>query len=94
MKSVVRSSRAADRAIPEGARLLDLHQAAVYTGLSYWTIRDWIAEGLLKVVKLPCGRHRIRGGVVTRKAGDVSARKILIDRQDLDMLIEDSKETL
>ncbi len=93
-KSVVRSARSTERAVPGGARLLDLYQAATYTGLSYWTLRDWIADGILRVVKLPCGRQRIKGGIVARKAGDMSGRKILIDRQDLDNLIEQSKETV
>lgn len=82
------------RTVPHDARVLDLYQAATYTGLSYWTLRDWITDGILPTVKLPCGRQRIRGGVVARKAGDVSARKILIDRQDLDRLIEQCKETM
>ncbi len=93
-KSVAPSLRVGERTVPEGARLLDLYQAATYTGLSYWTLRDWIADGILRVVKVPCGRHRRRGGVVARKAGDMSARKILIDRQDLDNMIEQCKETL
>ena len=93
-KSVARSLRSVERAVPEGARLLDLYQASIYTGLSYWTLRDWIADGIVKIVKLPCGRQRIKGGVVARKAGGMSARKILIDRQDLDQLIEQCKETL
>ncbi len=92
MKSVARASRSGDRAVPEGARLLDLYQAATYTGLSYWTLRDYVTDGVLPVVKLPGGRQRSRSGIVTRKAGDGSTRKILIDREDLDRLIEDSKE--
>ena len=93
-KSVERCSRSAVRSVPEGARLLDLYQAATYTGLSYWTLRDWIADGILPVVKLPCSRQRIKGGVVSRKAGHGSTRKILMDRHDLDILIEHSKEIL
>jgi len=92
MKSVARASRSGDRPVPVGARLLDLYQAATYTGLSYWTLRDYVADGVLPVVKLPGGRQRSRGGIVTRKAGDGSTRKILIDREDLDRLIARSKQ--
>ncbi len=91
MKSVAHPSRSAGRPVPEGARLLDLYQAATYTGLSYWTLRDYVTDGVLPVVKLPGGRQRSRGGIVTRKAGDGSTRKILIDREDLDRLIAESK---
>ena len=91
-KSVARCTRTAERTVPEAARLLDLYQAATYMGLSYWTLRDWVTDGILQVVKLPCGRQRMRGGVVTRKSGDGSARKILIDRRDLDRLIDESKQ--
>jgi predicted site-specific integrase-resolvase len=89
---MVRAPKATNHPIPEGARLLDLHQAATYTGLSYWTLRDLCADGKLQIVRLPCGRQRAEGGTVIRRAGDNSVRKILIDRQDLDRLIELSKE--
>jgi predicted site-specific integrase-resolvase len=86
--------KSVDRSVPEGARLLNLYEAATYTGLSYWTVRDYVTDGVIPVVKLPCGRQRTRAGVVARKAGDTSARKILIDKKDLDQLIEAHKETL
>jgi hypothetical protein len=90
VKSVARAYRSGDRPVPVGARLLDLYQAATYTGLSYWTLRDYVADGVLPAVRLPSGRQRSRGGIV--KAGAGSNRKILIDREDLDRLIEESKE--
>ena len=37
-------------------RLLDLHAAGRYLGLSYWTIRDLVFGGALPTVKLPCPR--------------------------------------
>jgi hypothetical protein len=92
--SFARCSRSTERSVSKSARLLNLYQAATYTGLSYWTLRDWLADGILKVVKLPCGRQRIKGGAVVRKAGDATSRKILIDRQDLDNLIDRCKETM
>ena len=72
-------------------RLLDLHQAAAYVGLSYWTLRDYVHDGLIPAVRLPCARRRAKGGIIVRRAGDTSARRILVDRADLDRLIEDSK---
>jgi hypothetical protein len=92
VQSVARLRCSPERPVPEGARLLDLYQAATYTGLSYWTLRDYVTDGVIPVVKLPCGRQRTRAGVVSRKAGDTSARKILIDKRDIDALIEKSKE--
>jgi excisionase family DNA binding protein len=61
------------------ARLLDLNAAADYLGISYWTVRDLIHAGELPTVK-PRGRD---GRTI---------RRILIDVQDLDTLIERWKE--
>ncbi len=72
-------------------RLLDLHSAAAYLGVSYWSARDYVVDGILPVVKLPCGRRR-KDGLLIRKAGDRETRRILIDRRDLDELIRRSKE--
>ena|SRR5437667_11474935 len=74
-------------------RLLNLHDAAVYLGVSYWTVRDYVQEGILPQVKLPCARRRAKGGAVIRRAGDVDARRILVDIVDLDALIARSKES-
>lgn len=61
------------------ARLLDLEGAARYLSLSPWTIRDLIANGTLSRVRvlLPNGSE---------------LRKVLLDREDLDRLIESWKE--
>lgn len=61
-------------------RLLDLKRAADYTGLPYWTMRDLALSGHLDVVKLP-----------SRKNPNGQLRRILIDRADLDALIERMK---
>ena len=74
-------------------RLLNLNDAAVYLGVSYWTVRDYVQEGILPQVKLPCARRRAKGGAVIRRAGDVDARRILVDIVDLDALIARSKES-
>lgn len=73
-------------------RLLDLHGAAAYLGISYWACRDYVFAGLLPRVVMPCAQQRRKDGAVIRKAGDRSMRRILIDVRDLDNLIERSKE--
>ncbi len=73
--------RGAAVAVP-APRLLDLRAAGRYLGLSYWTVRDLVFAGALPTVKLPCPR-----------AGDGRAiRRVLIDRRDLDALIERHRE--
>jgi len=67
-------------------RLFDLHQAAVYVGCSYWTVRDWVLAGLIPVVGLPALRPR--EGERPRK----TLRRVLIDRADLDAFIESRKQ--
>jgi hypothetical protein len=67
-------------------RLLTLKQAAVYLGVSYWSVRDYIAAGLIPKVSMPA--LRAREGA-RQKA---SLRRVLIDREDLDRLIEARKQ--
>ena len=73
---------------------MDLHDAARYIGLSYWTLRDYVADGLIPRVTLPCSRRRKKGGAIVRRAGDTETRRILVDRADLDALIEKYKSGL
>lgn len=73
-------------------RLMNLRDAARYIGLSYWTLRDYVADGLIPRVSLPCSRRRKAGGAIVRRAGDTETRRILVDRSDLDTLIEKCKE--
>ena len=84
---VVKTCRKAhepDEALAQGAkiqvaaatpRLLDLHGAAAYLGLSEWTVRDLEHAGILARVRVPLPNQ-----------GEV--RKILFDRLDLDQCIE------
>jgi hypothetical protein len=72
-------------------RLMNLQAAAAYLGVSYWTMRDYVADGIVPKVILPCSRRRKKGGAVVRRAGDTEARRIYVDRGDLDTLIEKSK---
>lgn len=60
-------------------RLLDLSTAAMYLGLSEWTVRDLEQSGILARVRIPLPNH-----------GEL--RKLLFDKADLDRLIEVWKE--
>jgi hypothetical protein len=62
-------------------RLLDLHEAGAYCSVSYWTIRSLVDAGEIPTVKLPNPRRK----------GE-TVRRLLVDRQDLDALIETWKD--
>lgn len=55
-------------------RLLDLKAAAVYLGVSPWTVRDLEANGTLRRISIPLGAGR-------------DLRKLLFDREELDHLV-------
>jgi excisionase family DNA binding protein len=63
-------------------RLMDLHQAAAYLGISYWTMRDLVQAGIIPTVKIP----------PTRAGDGRPIRRILIDKSDLDAFINGNKE--
>lgn len=73
------SALASHAVVPLSPRLLDLHGAALYLGVSEWTVRDLEAGGMLKRVRLPLPN----GGEV---------RKLLFAVEDLDRLVDNSKE--
>ena len=58
-------------------RLLDIEQAATYIGVSGWTLRGLIADGAVPTVQPPSAR----------RTGE-PMRRVLLDREDLDALIE------
>jgi excisionase family DNA binding protein len=58
--------------------LLGVHEAAAYLGVSHWTLRDMVRAGSITPVRLPV-------------AGGRDLRRILLDRRDLDDLVEQSK---
>lgn len=60
-------------------RLLSLKDAGLYLGVSDWTVRDLINNGTLRRVRVPLANH-----------GEL--RKVLLDREDLDALIDAWKE--
>jgi hypothetical protein len=64
---------------------LNVRQAAAYIGCSFWTLRDYILQGLIPAVELP--PLRPREGERPRRM----LRRMLIDRSDLDVFIETRK---
>lgn len=66
-------------------RLLNMRQAAAYLGCSFWTVRDYVLQGLILVVDMP--PLRPREGECPRTA----LRRVLIDRADLDAFVEARK---
>jgi len=88
MKGSASDPRTESASVRSGAvapRLLDMRQAALYLGCSYWTVRDWVQAGLIPMVELPALRPR--EGEPPRKA----LRRVLIDRVDLDAFIDARK---
>jgi hypothetical protein len=72
-------------------RLLDVHLAAAYLSVGESTIRDYVAERILRPVELPGSTLRDRAGQIITPASRRRIAKILIDRTDLDGLIESRK---
>jgi hypothetical protein len=66
-------------------RLLDLHSAARYCGLSYWSLRDFVLQGRIRPVPMP--PLQPRPGERRRR----SMRRVLIDRNELDAWIDSLK---
>lgn len=65
----------------EKPRLLSMRQAAVYLGFSFWTVRDYVIQGLIPSVDMPPLAPRPGGR--RRK----TLRRVLIDRADLDAFV-------
>ena len=59
-------------------RLLDVDGAANYLGISTWTVRSMVDAGTLRPVRLPLDGGR-------------ELRRLLLDRLDLDRVIEAGK---
>ena len=74
-------------------RLLSVKTAATYSGVGPATIRDWIAAGVLTAVPMPGSTLRNRHGKTIAAADRRRIAKILIDRTDLDRLIDERKGT-
>ena len=56
-------------------RLMDMHTAGVYTGTSYWTVRQAVQHGLIPVVQWP------------GEDGE-PIRRVLLDRKDIDEFVD------
>lgn len=65
--------------VPIGPRLLDLHAASAYLGVSIWKLRELEAVGTVPRIRIPLPN-----------AGEL--RKLLFDRADLDRLIDGWKD--
>jgi hypothetical protein len=62
-------------------RLLDMKRAAEYVGLSFWTLREMVIAGQVPHVQFKSPRSGVGRPL----------RRVLIDRNDLDALIERSR---
>jgi len=84
------------------SRLLTLKQGAEYLGISYWTMRDLVLNGTVPAVRVPSGRitsgrnhrHKRQSRVLVPSTDPRvrSLRKVLVDRVDLDRLIQSWKD--
>jgi hypothetical protein len=82
------------RTIARWPRLLDVRLAAQYYSVGESTIRDYISDKILQTVELPGSTLRDKRGNVITRAGARIIAKILIDREDLDRLINERKAAL
>jgi len=82
------SAKAAKRTT---GRLMTLRQAAAYSGLSYWLLRDYCLDGILPIVRLPGSRLKGQNGGVSCHSTEHTIRKIMVDREDIDRLIQKCK---
>jgi hypothetical protein len=99
----IASTQPSELEAPITPRLLNLRQAALYIGVSYWTLRDLVLNGTIPAVRVPSGRinsgrnhGQKRQTRILAPAGDArvqSLRKVLVDRFDLDRLIAEWKKT-
>jgi hypothetical protein len=90
--------------VPVAPRLLTLQQGARYIGVSYWTLRDLVLNGTVPPVRVPSGRvtsgrnhgqkRQTRVLVSGTDPRVRSLRKVLVDRRDLDRLIDSWKDSL
>jgi hypothetical protein len=92
-KNKLRGSAHKDRAtraeISSWPRLLDIHTAAAYSSPGESTFCDYVADRILQPVEMPGSTLRDKAGNVIAHAKDRRIAKILIDRADLDTLIDE-----
>ena len=61
---------------------LDLKAAAATLNVSVWTLRKWIAEGLIPVIRFPSSRH-----------AHEQSRRVLIAATDLEKFVAEHRTT-
>ncbi len=66
-------------------RLLNIEEAADYLGLSYWSMKELIAAGDVRLIRVPRPRTMRQH---KRGARSLVLRRTLIDVRDLDHLID------
>ena len=77
----------ATAANPVVPRLLDRDGAAAYLSVSADTIDRLISTGALSIVRLPAARHRNGAAVAA------NCRRVLLDRLQLDRLVDQCRES-
>jgi len=73
-------------------RLLSLALTAQYLSIGQRTLESWIAEGFITPIRLPGSTLKSKHGQIICRANDRRLHKILLDREDLDQLIDQGKE--
>jgi hypothetical protein len=71
---------------------MDLPTASAYTCLGVSTLRDYVGDGILQPVEMPGSILRDRTGRIIAHAKARKISKILIDKADLDALIDRMRE--
>ena len=72
-------------------RLLNIHLAAAYVSVGERTVEDWIRDHLLEPVPMPGSMLKDKSGNIVAHAKARRIAKILIDRADLDRLIDERR---
>jgi hypothetical protein len=83
------SRRPSSGLVGSGPRLLDRDAAAEYLSISVDTVDRLLQSGALHVVRLPVQRDR-KTGLGVRG----TTRRILLDRHELDSLVDQCREVL
>jgi hypothetical protein len=73
---------------------MDLSTAAAYISLGISTIRDYVNDGILAPVRMPGSTLRDKSGRIIARARTRNISKILIDRADLDRLVDERRTSL
>jgi predicted site-specific integrase-resolvase len=69
-------------------RVTNLKGAAAYVGVSYWTMRDYVIQGLVRVVELP--PMRAKEGEAARRV----LNRIVIEYDELDRFLDERRRVV